>query len=577
MKVPRCLLSAIFSVWVMGCGDVSYDTQPVRYTGPTNVCTDKTDCQAGYICDNDLHICVREGGALHRPLYARIVPLHQEPLVIPLEYSTEDTKTVQYTAADKVSVQVLTADGDLAIASRILVTEPSGIPGTPPEIRYAAATGLTGDNEKNNVQFRLREGLHQYRIDALPSPGTKDYPPRYFDDVSVAENADDSGTQFVDSDGNPMPVLSLLKGTNSISGRILRGTQPAQGLSVEIVDPPTGRILSTQDVTGCPDGADETQVCGDFKVKTIEPMADTDFFLKIWNENDPAYPTVVLPREAATVVENNFFVFTLSFLSSPVNFQAWVERPVRIAASDVTLHDRTADCFVVFESHPDNDKMASVFLNAKTDASGEIVSLNGGPWMYLYPGDYRITIIPPGAGTRANEDYALYEETRHIDTSERTQVFRLKYRYFTSFRIQAAGKDIPGATVEAVPIDHTSPYASSRYSEPLADGSHKLWLDAGQYRLTVKVPAQSGYAYAFREIFVEPQGDTSNELVEIFLDDFQVPFPSVAKLQVQNFEGVNLSGATVEWYEQLGDGATVVAARSTLDSGGYTVGLLPPR
>ena len=562
----------------LGCGDVSYDSVPIRYAGPVNHCGGSGDCPKGYTCDESSAMCVLKGGELNRALIARVIPKGMNPQLFPLRYTEAGTRNVFYFKPNTIERRVYGAEDHLTtIAARVVVHDLQTFPGIP---SYSVSAVVSeGGGAASNAQFSLADGERRYRIDVLPTSGNN-VPPRYYDNVSVKSTVSEDGSKRVvnlyDEDGLVLDdfTLPVCPDENKKKGRILRGVQPAEGLSVQMVDPDTGRFLSNPVVTGCGETGQEDAVCGDF---TLSPSRVADpYYIKIWNASDSAYPVVTIPSTASVPDSSKVDVYTLPFLSNPVHFGARVERRVRISKSGELSSDPAANCLVVFEANPQTTEMDSVFFIAKTDASGNIVGEKGNPWVYLYPDDYRVTIIPPGANATAREDYALLESIQPISDNQFKQVFVLDYKYYASFHIRAGGRDVPETVVEAVPVDPVSPYAKISYSQPQPDKSQRLWLDKGKYRLTVKVPSESGYAFTSREIFIEENPDTLFGPVEVQIDDFLLPFPSVAKLHIDSGEGVALEGATVEWYEQQADGNAVSVAVSTVDGDGNTVGLLPP-
>jgi hypothetical protein len=178
---------------------------------------------------------------------------------------------------------------------------------------------------------------------------------------------------------------------------------------------------------------------------------------------------------------------------------------------------------------------------------------------------------------RQNEKARNTLPAEWIRLKKRMSAIGLVFRYRAKLRVTAQGKDIPGAVVEAVPIDHPSPHAKSGLSVPQEDGSHLLMLDAGRYRLTAMVPFESGFAFAIKEIEIEESGDIAKKPVDVNLEPLEAPIPAVATVSFKSTE-TDVKGATVEWYEVVGENVdkAILVGRSTVDRHGNAVGLLPP-
>lgn len=576
-------MSAVSRIWLAlclffsaGCGEVSYSSNAGSYNGTVNRCKKNKDCGAGFQCDTDYSMCVSSEGVANRQLYLKITPKNSKAQVFLLTFDDTGAQSVALSSPRTVEASVRNED-DSAIPARVVVTDLSAVPGRALSI---ASTEVSSSTDFDTATFSLFEGENRYRLKVAPK-SSDEYPPRYFDDVSVVWDSNLKAASFRDSDGNDLSELTVLAGKTEIKGKILRGVQPAAGLTVEITDPDTGRSLSTRTVTGClDDGEDDSAVCGDFILQSAL-SEDEIYHLKIWNANDSSYPVAVIPSTAATV-EDSVTVFSLSALSTPVYFGARIERP-RTLSSGSVVHDGLADCLVILEAALGSGGNESIFLNAVTDKTGDMIGLDEDSRLYLYPAYYDITVIPPSADGDEAEDYAVLTGARRIDNTEgsvENQVFILEYRRRVSVRVTANGKPVPGSSIEATPLNPSSEYISSSFSTADTDGTHHLWLDVGRHRLTVKVPYESRFAYTVKEVLIEAAeedaGDTGLVPEEIVLDDIALSEPSAARLSVSS-DDASLGGAEVEWYEQLSGTSFILVAQSTLDADGNTVGLLPPR
>ena len=567
------LLLAVLAVCVfgIGCGEISYDPPDVTYYGATNTCKRSADCPDGYECATIERICVSTRGVANRKLYLRITPPGDVPNTLTVTFDADGKETVAYGEKRSLSVQVMVQDiisaTALRIASQIVVTDLQGVPGEPLQRTTVEVS------EDSSATLSLLEGEARYRVEVTPK-SSKECPPKVFEKLSVVWDEEQKTTMFVDADGVPLPqddgvpVLQMDEG-EELKGHILRGSQPTAGLTVQVVDPYTGVARSTRGVTGCLD-SDSDKVCGDFTLRKF--AEDTPYHLKIWKPEDPAYPSTLVPSTSGTVGDgdNDDVTFNLPSLSGPVRFGARVEGP-RSLSSGTVVYDGLPDCLVVLKTEED-----TVFLNAKTDETGNIISLGTDPRFYLYPGFYQILILPPATTGETIEAYAPLIESRRIESTGdavENQVFLLDYRYWATVRVSANGETVPGAVIEAEPLSGDAIPAVSR-AEP--DGTHRLWLEPGSWRLTVATPTESGFAYAIREEVIEKVEEPAGRPAYIVLEDIDLGLPAAAEVQLSS-ETVDLTGASVEWFEKWSDGPVLLVARSTVDASGRTVGLLPVR
>ena len=580
LKTRRVAMVPLF-VLFFGCGEVSYDDGTPTYYGVVNSCKRTSDCKEGYKCEADKRICVTERGAANRQVYLRITPTEGMPSTLSVTFDADSSKSVAFGEIRTLSMKPGVTDEDgLSIASRIVVTDLQAAPGQALE-KITTDVSETGDDNSetgntSELSLSLYEGEARYRVAVTPKSSTEysaeystEYPPKVFENLSVVWDEEQKAAMFVDADGVSLSALQMDEGLE-LTGHILRGSQPTDGLTVEVVDPGTGRTLSTRDVTGCKD-TDEGEVCGDFSVRKFAD--DTPYYLKIWKPDDPSYPSALVPSTAAAE-EDGRTIFSLPYLSGPVRFEAQVEGP-RVLSSGTVVHDGLSDCLVIIK--PDEDTVdETVFVNAKTDDSGNIISLQTDSELFLYPGYYQFLILPPAVSADTVEAYAPLSAARRIESTGddiENQVFILDYRYRVTVRVSANGEAVPGAIIRAVPLSGDSILAVSSAE---SDGTHRLWLDVGSWRLTVVAPVESGYAYTIREVVIGKRAAPAYGPVQVRLDDIELDLPAAAYVQLSS-ETVDLTGASVEWYEKWTDASVIQVAHSTVDASGRTVGLLPVR
>ena len=101
------------------------------------------------------------------------------------------------------------------------------------------------------------------------------------------------------------------------------------GLTVQGLDPETGRSISPETLTRCIDNTTQDTLCGEFNLALIPGNAF--YHLKIYRPEEPSYPTVILPDQE--VPKNNESeqrsTFTLPSLPALLRYEATVDRPVK--------------------------------------------------------------------------------------------------------------------------------------------------------------------------------------------------------------------------------------------------------
>ncbi len=593
MRQP-CPIEFIFFSFLLGlslsnCGDVDYEINYLKYTGQVNSCKNNNDCSSKYICNKEFSLCVHQDAPERRLLYAKIFPKQRVSEVFRVTLSREGVPILHFPAEYKFGLQVQSEAGT-AIPADINIKNLRVVPGHQAQILSAK---VAVSSRTRVAYFNLYEGRMRYNIEVLPERGAP-YIPRYFDNVSVIWDSDLEKARLIDEEGNDLSVLTLLQAKSLLKGKIVRGlqAQPASGLTLEIKDAETDRSLSTKTVTGCLNDSQEGEVCGDF-ILGRSSSSDESFYLKIWNTNDPAYPVVKVPAETilSTAVpesntesqlDNSIVTITLPPIPSPVRFGAKVERP-QLLSSGHTVHVGIENCLVIFESETediyiDGSYKEKVFFNAVTNSTGKIVGLNENYNIYLTPREYRITVLPPILDPQSMEAFSVLTETRNIDSlagPQDNQLFVLNYKQPFVLRVTAKGFDIPNSIVEAKPIQDDSPYIKTVSSVLTENGEHQLFLEEGKYRLTAKIPTESGYAFAFKEITVKKPKVASLPPEEIVLKNIKAQIPIAAKVIVDS-ESIDLSGAEIEWYEEIEDNEFILTAKSTVKTRGDTLVLLPP-
>jgi hypothetical protein len=277
--------------------------------------------------------------------------------------------------------------------------------------------------------------------------------------------------------------------------------------------------------------------------------------------------------------------FTLAALPALLRYDATVDRPVLLGNGE-TANEFIEGCTVVFESVDDDIGGGKVVYIAVTNQAGALVGLYGAPektppGIFIYPGKYRITIIPPETVLGAAMDYALFEAEREIgnagDPEITNQTFSLAFRTRVTARVTSKGVSIPSTLIVSEPLGAASPYARQSRSFVDSDGELVLWMDPGKHRLVAAPPVQSNYAFAFRVIEVPSDPDQLRAIPRMSLGNLQGAIPNVVEMKVKTDDPtIDLEGTEVEWYQILSEEVPpALVARTATDEKGNARVLLP--
>ncbi|MBW2536698.1 MAG: hypothetical protein JRI55_34755, partial [Deltaproteobacteria bacterium] len=450
---------------------------------------------------------------------------------------------------------VITAD---AVHARIIFTETGTLlPGHTARITVHVATGDT-----KYFQVDLLPG--SYRITVIPEGSQAAlYPVLYLDGVEVTVDG-----KLRDQHGDPLSVILVPPAAKVVHGIVRRGAMPADGLTVEALNPKNSRLISTTGVTHCPGGDSGGELCGEFSLG-LSPGV-TEFSLRVSRPDEPNYPRAVV--SGFTTSDEDLIDLTnhhgLSFpaLGVPIRLQAHVSRPAE-SSSGEALTVPSAGCLVTFAA--DDVTGGAVDLWVVTNESGEVEEGDGQLGTNLYPGSYQVTVIPPPAAGGDAVDYAAHvtSEPVAVGPEEAAEIeFQLPWRPQLRGWTVVEGEGVPTSVLLAEPRTGQAGYVRSSTAQADADGAYALWMDFGRYLVTAEAPSQSGYAWGRQE--VEIQGDQRF--------DIELPLPFVARAQVEIEDGGRAAGALVEWYEVFYDDLAHPVASVTADEAGQVTVLLPP-
>lgn len=567
-------VTALLALLWVGCTGQIGSPKPAPYSGPRNHCTGNQQCPVGAVCRTDLSLCVVNQSPVGREYIIRVTPPGEPAQTFPVAVDDQGRVRAHLEALEEVSFDVRERNDEGAVtvvSARVVVSDVGGaLPGFTPVMQAVDVFENSDPEAPPMGAMSLLPGLSRYSIKAAPiGSGRAYYPPAYLDEVSVVE-----GVGFVDKDGNPLSELTLSLPNRTIRGEVLRGApdetrgnQPVNGLTVEVIDPATGRVYSTPSVTKCLDESASGNICGEFELGHLWESDTVSF--RISRPSELRYPVVVQADAVTNTApgREQFVSIKLAPLATPVRYTASVESPVMLEVNDTPTYYGLESCLVIFES--EGVAGGTVSVPTVTDSAG-ILAVD------LFPGVYRITILPPDVFPGEVSDFALLEAKRQIENaplSEKgSEAFLLSYRPKQIVRVSSSGQTIAKSRVSTSPINHESPHARKSTSRSLSDGTERLWVDPGRQRMTTELPVESGFAFDLRELYIEPI-DTQR-LLELPVLVVEAPIPLAVQLSLTADEGVSVSGAEVEWYEVL-DGKAVLVGRSRAGPGGDGIALLP--
>jgi hypothetical protein len=367
---------------------------------------------------------------------------------------------------------------------------------------------------------------------------------------------------------------------------------------VEILDPQDGKVISTSARLGATsDAAPVTNFTINYQppeqaVRTLESS--------LTNNTGPTVPLIRLrpPKDAENVAPTVYFDLAAAAPTGEANL---ILSSLPTASQLVTVSGQ------VRGTTGDPVRATVIFLNALDSrnspfaglpaAFGPAVSTDGaGNYATkLFPGGYRIVVIPEGAtdtggavpGANAARQWALTErhEIVGLDATQVVDLAVLPVRVIEG--VASAGRKgvvAQGATLEAAPLIASSsdvlraviepPIAPARSSVAVDDnnGKFSLVLDPGYYDLTLKPAAASNFAW-----WILPRQSVYSTDVpgQIGTLDPQLLYPVPLEGTI-TVASVPLRNATVQAYARSSEGNVVRVGTARTDDTGHYYLALPP-
>ena len=576
------LLAAAFLL--AACAKVDSGPRNWAYDGPVNSCGGAGDCTTG-ICDPELGACV-VSPPVGETLLARVVP---DPATgASAQVYSVNVPAAELSAPLEVRVPV-TVTGDTLVAvgggtseldGRVVLSDVGNrLPGHPAQI--------TVYESKSSEVFDLELLPSTYNLIVIPDEVVSDtaegsHPMYYLDNKTL-----DTTGVFRDEDGDPMDVI-VPEAAAFVSGQVTLAGVPTNDLEVVAFDWATGRIVSTVDTTALDDvgtEADPEFIPGHFSIGLAQSVVDAEpgspFWLRIWRESEPQHPVFEaggnedegFPPPAAGGKLNLVGDERLAFgaLVVPVRFQATVLQPVK-TLSGAEVYDTAPSCFVSFSSA--DVAGGAVEKWVLTNESGELEEAPGSPGVYLYPGEYTITVIPAYAPVGSTSDFAVYTsevpQEVHEDNIPGEVELRLGWRPVVTGSVSAAGLAVPTSAVSAEPAVGAPETARSNSAMSGGSGAFRFWLDEAPYVVVAEAPAESYYAWDVIE------ADVPEEALAL---SFELPLPFTLRgavaASVEQVDPIDVAGSVVEWYREI-DGRAYAVGRSVADENGGFTAFLPP-
>lgn len=553
LLVGCCIVAA-------GCGDKVDGYDGYVYDGPVNSCQGDDDCPEGF-CHPDLARCVMPAPTDGRTYHVKVIP--ESDLGVPsqvFQVTPDEGGTVseplEVLSPVVISSQSHVLAGTDPFEGRVIFIDTGNqLPGR--------AARLTVYESSSSV-FDLELLPSTYSVIAIPEGDqAAGHAVTYWSGIVVDE------TGFLRNLFDEMIDLVVPPAEVEVLGAISQGGLEMNGLTVVAVDPLTDRIASTEATTECVDTPDE--ICGWFSIRLAPDIEE--FTLEISRPAEPQHPVFSIagfqvPGGAETVDLTDAPLLFLDPLGVPVRYHASVEKPVE-SSSGTILNDPAPGCFVLFES--DDVAGGSVTRWVSTNEMGAIEESEGELGVNLYPGDYKVTVIPAEAPSDALTDYTAFISPDPITISGPSeiggQVFPLNFRPLFKGKVLAFGEKVPQVTLVAQPHLGEADFPRSSTASTGFDGRYSLWLDPGTYRVLAEAPPESGFAWGTTLLEVDGNGSS----------DLGLPLPFAARLSLAPVnDKVEVAGAVVEWYFVDTDGRAYAIARVAADAEGVVTALLPP-
>lgn len=323
---------------------------------------------------------------------------------------------------------------------------------------------------------------------------------------------------------------------------------PPEGWTVEMLDPISGRLVSTRSKLE-PADEDGGLKASLYYFPTAPLDPDKSELLRVSPPEGVTAPTVVLARSALELFSKGSGVIS--------QFQDYPD-PVRVQAQVTTSDAVPAGATITLSAKSIDGIDQGVFTSfVRTVEVGE----DGIFEVDLLPGTYRVVAVPKSPTDGSGERTSAVSETEWTIASEpKTQAGKLVQLEpivkVTGTAYVPQGEPALGAFVAAVPsprgvqldllrqaVEGTTPYTPSAESGIVAeDGSFTVRADPGDFDVSLRPPASSGFSWFVTHFPVRRQ---MNEPANLGVLVMPYPVPYTGRVSVVEKKKGSESGSVV--------------------------------
>ena len=339
---------------------------------------------------------------------------------------------------------------------------------------------------------------------------------------------------------------------------------PQEGLIVRMVEPATGRALSSRA---------STDADGRFTLVASRGVSGFAFRVRgdaTRQDSSALLPSITLDTSSLLPGTDGTFTLLVPRTNRALRLEGRVELPATLGMN-VPAQSAQVHLYSPYVSDPVTGLVGSLELDLTTDAEGHFVG-------YVLPGDYVVEIVA------ADEDVGVLVSSLEVLPNPSGmllgQLYTLPQRSILGGTVQLAdGEPVNGVTVRATALGlelSDPPVAAARLNRSAMGlsgtmGEFRLPIDVGRYDLLVEMPAETGYGWYVEHDF--GVGGSSAPLRHVM--SVRAPFRATGTAHFA--EGTPLAGARLRFFAiDASTGRTIEIGSSTCEADGSFVALLPP-
>ncbi|MFH1434918.1 MAG: hypothetical protein ABIJ56_04285 [Pseudomonadota bacterium] len=571
LKTTYILILSIMLSLSAGCAFMGAAAESVV---PENDCDRDSDCPGeGSVCDTENKVCV-SGTSEDRDLLIEVIPFDpDENESLPSQYFeyrggmdgsqslslvpyVEISGIVKWDAADFPDVLTEAeddechpdklVDGQCIVKARI---EVSSVGEWPQSLRsvQTARTGQSGQSVRDgdDVDFSLLVAPGAYSIRVVPeSPFDSFLPPRQFSkEVEVGDSL-------------MLPVTyGELDGLRRIEGMVREYDEDYNGdsvgsVSVWVIDPGTEKRISSIARIGADAVPDPANEAGNF-ILYLPSSGDSgdgwgdDFSIAIASSGEtPNVPNIKLGPYDFPQLDFD----TDGTMDDKVDFEAaWAGAESRLMLPELGVqiqYRATVEGMGPDEAHgpvegvkvrfyteikSGGTPVGSYEIFGATDPDGKITGPNGDWGVWLFEGDYLVSLYPP-----LDSDYEAAQWSSAVTVSyagegdpvQEGQLFQLRTKKTVSGLVLKESdmgsvgfvsvEAYPAGVVAAEPGEFSTPFPRFNAVQSLEDGSFSISLDRGRYDFLFMPEPRSNYPWFWHSSM---KVDENDEPLDIEIPD----------------------------------------------------------